>query len=119
MSADMHPEARDRARRLGAARGRTMSDADAQLAGMIDQGGYEAVLFDLDGVLTETATVHAAAWKSMFDTFLQSWADSHGQPFVAFDVATDYPRYVDGKPRYEGVRSFLASRSIELPDGTP
>ena len=96
-----------------------MSDAEAQLAGMIDRGGFEAVLFDLDGVLTETATVHAAAWKSMFDTFLQSWAEGHGQPFVAFDVATDYPRDVDGKPRYEGVRSFLASRHIVLPDGTP
>jgi beta-phosphoglucomutase family hydrolase len=96
-----------------------MSDTHDELAGRLDRGGFLAVLFDLDGVLTETATVHAAAWKEMFDAFLQSWAQDHGQPYVAFDVASDYPQYVDGKPRYEGVRSFLASRSIELPEGTP
>ncbi|HEY6531013.1 MAG TPA: beta-phosphoglucomutase family hydrolase [Acidimicrobiales bacterium] len=94
-----------------------MSDPNEQLAGLIDRSGFAAVLFDLDGVLTETATVHAAAWKEMFDAFLRSWADAHSVEFVAFDVATDYPRYVDGKPRYEGVRSFLASRGIELPEG--
>jgi len=96
-----------------------MSDSHDELAGYIDRGDYAAVLFDLDGVLTETATVHAVAWKEMFDAFLQGWAQSNGLPFVAFDVASDYPRYVDGKPRYEGVRSFLASRSIQLPEGTP
>jgi beta-phosphoglucomutase family hydrolase len=96
-----------------------MSDADVQLAGLIDRGGYEAVLFDLDGVLTETATVHAAAWKDMFDGFLRQWASDHGTAFVPFDVANDYPPYVDGKPRYEGVRSFLASRGIALPEGSP
>ena len=78
-----------------------------------------ACLFDLDGVLTPTAAVHAAAWKEMFDAFLRSWADRHHEPFVPFDKAGDYERYVDGKPRADGVRSFLASRGITLPDGDP
>lgn len=81
--------------------------------------GVTACLFDLDGVLTQTAKVHAAAWKSMFDEFLRAWAERHGQPFVPFDEVDDYDRYVDGKPRYDGVRSFLGSRGIELPQGTP
>jgi beta-phosphoglucomutase family hydrolase len=79
----------------------------------------EACLFDLDGVLTKTAEVHAAAWKSMFDGYLRRRADRTGEPFVAFDAGADYDEYVDGKPRYDGVRSFLASRGIHLPDGTP
>ena len=78
-----------------------------------------ACLFDLDGVLTQTAKVHAAAWKSMFDEFLEGWSRSHGEAFVAFDEVGDYDRYVDGKPRYDGVRSFLESRGISLPQGTP
>jgi beta-phosphoglucomutase family hydrolase len=78
-----------------------------------------ACLFDLDGVLTQTAKVHAAAWKSMFDEFLKGWAADHGQEFVPFDDHADYDEYVDGKPRYEGVKSFLESRHIELPQGTP
>jgi beta-phosphoglucomutase family hydrolase len=81
--------------------------------------GVNACLFDLDGVLTQTAKVHAAAWKSMFDEFLKSWADRHGEPYVPFDEVRDYDEYVDGKPRYDGVRSFLQSRGIELPQGTP
>jgi len=96
-----------------------MPTADGPRAGMIDRGGFAAMLFDLDGVLTDTAAIHAAAWRQMFDEFLRSWAISHGQPFVAFDPVHDYPEYLDGKPRYDGVRSFLASRSISLPDGTP
>jgi beta-phosphoglucomutase family hydrolase len=79
----------------------------------------EACLFDLDGVLTKTAEVHAAAWKEMFDGYLRRRADRTGEPFVAFDAGADYDEYVDGKPRYDGVRSFLASRGIHLPDGTP
>ena len=75
-----------------------------------------ACLFDLDGVLTETAKVHAAAWKEMFDAFLKARADKGGEPFVAFDEA-DYDSYVDGKTRADGTRSFLGSRHIELPDG--
>ncbi|HKN62737.1 MAG TPA: beta-phosphoglucomutase family hydrolase [Gaiellaceae bacterium] len=76
-----------------------------------------ACLFDLDGVLTSTATVHAAAWKEMFDSYLRQRAERTGEKFVAFD-GSDYGKYVDGKPRYDGVRSFLASRGIELPEGT-
>jgi beta-phosphoglucomutase family hydrolase len=81
--------------------------------------GVDVCLFDLDGVLTQTAKVHAAAWKSMFDEFLEGWARDHGQQFVPFDKEDDYNTYVDGKPRYDGVRSFLGSRGIELPQGTP
>jgi beta-phosphoglucomutase family hydrolase len=73
-------------------------------------------LFDLDGVLTQTAKVHGAAWKQMFDSYLRDSAQQTGQPFVAFSAA-DYEEYVDGKPRYDGVRSFLDSRGIELPEG--
>ena len=78
-----------------------------------------ACLFDLDGVLTQTATVHTAAWKEMFDEFLRVRAEETGEAFVPFDPAADYLRFVDGKPRYDGVRSFLHSRGIELPDGLP
>ncbi|HZD51603.1 MAG TPA: beta-phosphoglucomutase family hydrolase [Woeseiaceae bacterium] len=80
---------------------------------------YDAVLFDLDGVLTRTADVHAAAWKRLFDEFLRRRAEEGGEAFVPFDVESDYRRYVDGKPRYDGVRTFLASRGIELPEGAP
>src|SRR5215218_8661006 len=76
-----------------------------------------ACLFDLDGVLTRTATVHAAAWKEMFDGYLRERAARTGEEFVPFDPVADYTRYVDGKPRYDGVRSFLTARSIELPEG--
>jgi beta-phosphoglucomutase family hydrolase len=78
-----------------------------------------ACLFDLDGVLTQTARVHAAAWKEMFDAFLRERAARTAEPFVPFDAVADYTRYVDGKPRYDGVRSFLASRGIRLPEGHP
>jgi beta-phosphoglucomutase family hydrolase len=74
-------------------------------------------LFDLDGVLTETAKVHAAAWKEMFDDYLRERARRSGEPFVPFDPVADYDEYVDGKPRADGTRSFLASRGIELPEG--
>ena len=73
-------------------------------------------LFDLDGVLTQTAKVHGAAWKEMFDTYLREHAQQAGQPFVPLGTA-DYEEYVDGKPRADGTRSFLASRGIELPEG--
>ncbi len=74
-------------------------------------------LFDLDGVLTKTAKVHAAAWKEMFDGYLRERARRTGAPFVPFDPVKDYDEYVDGKPRADGTRSFLASRGIELPEG--
>jgi beta-phosphoglucomutase family hydrolase len=78
-----------------------------------------ACLFDLDGVLTQTAKVHAVAWKKMFDEFLRARAEQTGEPFVPFDPVHDYDKYVDGLPRYDGVRSFLASRGIELPEREP
>ena len=81
--------------------------------------GVEACLFDLDGVLTRTAAVHAAAWKEMFDRFLRERADRTGEPFVPFDPVRDYGRYVDGKRREDGTRSFLESRGITLPEGSP
>jgi beta-phosphoglucomutase family hydrolase len=81
--------------------------------------GTRACLFDLDGVLTDTASVHAAAWKQMFDEYLQARAEREGTPFTPFDIATDYAAYVDGKPRLAGTDSFLRSRGIELPEGGP
>ena len=80
------------------------------------EGAYDAILFDLDGVLTSTAALHEDAWKSMFDEFLQQRTEEFEEPFVAFDSG-DYVRFVDGTPRFDGVRSFLESRGIELPEG--
>jgi beta-phosphoglucomutase family hydrolase len=79
----------------------------------------QAGLFDLDGVLTRTATVHAAAWKDLFDEFLRRRAEQTGEPFVPFDPIGDYDLYVDGKPRVAGTRAFLDARGIRLPEGTP
>src|SRR5579875_2884638 len=79
----------------------------------------QALLFDMDGVLTQTAKVHAEAWKQTFDAFLRRWAQEHGSDFVPFDKVSDYDDYVDGMPREDGVRSFLGSRGIELPEGSP
>jgi beta-phosphoglucomutase family hydrolase len=78
-----------------------------------------ACLFDLDGVLTDTASVHKTAWKAMFDSYLKDRAKQNGEKFVPFDVTADYQTYVDGKKREDGVRSFLASRGITLPEGDP
>ncbi|HEV8278516.1 MAG TPA: beta-phosphoglucomutase family hydrolase [Streptosporangiaceae bacterium] len=80
--------------------------------------GTRACLFDLDGVLTKTAVVHNAAWKEMFDAYLRERSRRTGEPFVPFDPGRDYDEYVDGKPRADGTRSFLASRRIELPEGS-
>lgn len=79
--------------------------------------GVRACLFDLDGVLTDTASVHRKAWKAMFDDFLHERAQRSGSEFVPFDADADYLSYVDGKKREDGVRSFLASRGISLPEG--
>jgi len=76
-------------------------------------------LFDLDGVITKTATVHDAAWQEMFDSFLRERSRQAGEPFVPFDPVADYENYVDGKPRADGTRSFLQSRGINLPEGDP
>jgi alpha,alpha-trehalase len=80
--------------------------------------GLTAIICDLDGVVTDTAAVHSKAWKSLFDGVLKARADRDGSPFVPF-TEDDYLRYVDGKPRYDGVRAFLASRGITLPEGSP
>ena len=83
---------------------------------MVEWAGYEAVLFDLDGVLTATARLHAAAWTRLFDEYLARRAAARGEPFQGFGPR-DYARFVDGRPRYDGVRAFLASRGITIPDG--
>ncbi|HEX3286915.1 MAG TPA: beta-phosphoglucomutase family hydrolase [Mycobacterium sp.] len=88
--------------------------ADAAL-GLPEQ--IDACLFDLDGVLTDTASVHRKAWKTMFDEYLKARAEHTGDRFVPFDIESDYQNYVDGKKREDGVRSFLDSRGITLPDG--
>lgn len=80
---------------------------------------YDAVLFDLDGVLTDTAALHAVAWQQMFDEFLLRWSSEHGQPFEHFEIDPDYLTYVDGLPRTDGVAGFLESRRIVLPEGLP
>jgi hypothetical protein len=80
---------------------------------------YDAVVFDLDGVLTRTASVHAAAWKRLCDGLLEQQAADTGEAFVPFDIDADYRRSVDGKPRYDGAAFFLESRGIALPCGTP
>ncbi|OVE75814.1 hydrolase [bacterium F11] len=80
---------------------------------------YDAILLDLDGVITSTANVHASCWKIMFDEYLKKHAKKEGEPFKAFETGVDYKLYVDGKPRYDGVRSFLKSRNIVLPEGDP
>ena len=97
----------------------------------IARSAYDAVVFDLDGVVTQTSAVHAAAWKRLFDAYLAGRAAKEGaparrrrparaaDPLRPFDPEADYARYVDGKPRYDGVRDFLASRGIELPMGDP
>ncbi len=86
---------------------------------VIDLGKFETLLFDLDGVITRTAAVHARAWKRLFDEYLARRAARTGAPFVPFDLEADYRRYVDGKPRPAGVRSFLASRGIDVSRGAP
>ena len=79
---------------------------------------FDAAIFDLDGVLTDTARLHAAAWKIVFDSFLQALAQQRDTPFRPFDIEADYLNYVDGRPRDDGTRNFLASRGIRLPQGS-
>src|SRR3712207_188381 len=80
---------------------------------------FPALLFDLDGVITRTATIHAAAWKRLFDEFLSAYGERHARTCDAFEIATDYKKYIDGRRRYDGVDGFLRSRGIELPWGDP
>jgi beta-phosphoglucomutase family hydrolase len=85
---------------------------------IISKDDFDAVLFDLDGVVTRTAKVHVAAWKAMFDEYLSRRAARLGESYRPFDPDRDYRDFVDGKPRYDGVADFLASRGIELPYGS-
>ncbi|MGD2216879.1 MAG: beta-phosphoglucomutase family hydrolase [Gemmatimonadales bacterium] len=85
----------------------------------VNRADFDAVIFDLDGVVTRTASVHARAWKQVFDEFLARWRRGNGESHEPFDIERDYTLHVDGKPRYDGVRDFLASRGIELPEGDP
>jgi beta-phosphoglucomutase family hydrolase len=85
----------------------------------ITRDRYDAVLFDLDGVITNTAKVHAACWKQMFDEYLQKRTTQRGEALSPFDLDVDYKLYVDGKPRFDGVRDFLKSRGIQLSEGSP
>jgi beta-phosphoglucomutase-like phosphatase (HAD superfamily) len=80
---------------------------------------FDAVIFDLDGVITKTALVHSSAWKTMFDGFLREREETHGETFKEFTHTKDYLPYVDGKPRYKGVEDFLKSRGINIPFGDP
>jgi trehalose 6-phosphate phosphatase len=79
----------------------------------------DAIVFDMDGVVTRSAQIHAAAWKEMFDEYLSERASRSGEEYEPFDIATDYRRYVDGKSRYDGTASFLKSRGIAIPYGDP
>ncbi len=92
-----------------------MSDTDTK----VTPEDFDAVLFDLDGVVTSTASVHASAWKELFDEYLRTRAVGEKSEFVPFDADSDYRQYVDGRPRYDGVRSFLESRGIDIPYGAP
>ena len=96
-----------------------VSRVDHRLARPVLPDHIVACLFDLDGVLTQTAAVHAEAWKQMFDAYLADRSRQTNEPFRPFELPADYTAYVDGKLRQDGVRSFLASRGIELPEGSP
>jgi len=85
----------------------------------ITRDRYEAALLDMDGVITDTASMHARAWKRMFDEYLRERSATSGQAVLPFDIVEDYKRHVDGKTRSDGVRDFLHSRGIELPEGSP
>ena len=97
----------------------TEQSSQPQAVGLGLDSTIRACLFDMDGVLTKTATVHAAAWKQTFDSLLRALSARGSRPFEPFDEVKDYEQYVDGKPRADGVRSFLTSRGIELPEGSP
>src|SRR5688572_14107920 len=89
------------------------------LLSRLDELKIQALIFDLDGVVTPTAEIHALAWKKMFDVYLQKKGLQEGKNYQPMDLATDYPQYLDGISRYQGIRNFLRSRNITLPEGTP
>src|SRR5204863_4993818 len=104
--------------RVGCDKDRGTAMLQSESSPMITRDQYDAVLLDLDGVITDTASIHAACWKQMFDEYLQKRATLRGDALRAFDPATDYRLHVDGKPRSDGVRDLLESRGMQLPDGT-
>lgn len=93
--------------------------ADRKASHTISKADFDVVIFDLDGVVTDTASVHAEAWKNMFDEFLSRYYARQNKSFEPFDIDKDYRLYVDGKPRFDGVKSFIESRGIDLPEGGP
>ncbi len=94
-------------------------DAPGSRAHVLSLDHFEAMLFDMDGVITRSAAGHGELWKVVFDDFLRDFSTRHNLPFKPFDAASDYHDFVDGKPRYDGVGSFLASRGIMIPFGEP
>lgn len=90
-----------------------------ELSQLITVKGIKAHILDLDGVVTQTAKVHAQAWKKMFDAYLEKRSEADGKTYQPLDISTDYRQYIDGIPRYDGVRNFLSSRGITLQEGTP
>jgi beta-phosphoglucomutase family hydrolase len=102
-----------------AAQQKSAPEIQAESKVAITRDRYDSVLLDLDGVITDTANLHAECWKRMFDGYLQQRATEKGEAFRPFDIAIDYRLYVDGRPRFDGVRAFLASREIHLPEGSP
>jgi beta-phosphoglucomutase family hydrolase len=101
-------------RSLGALHDHLHNEADGH-----SQRDFDAAIFDMDGVVTDTAAIHSLAWKRMFDEYLQGRAASRHEPFIEFTHARDYLVHVDGRPRYTGVETFLKSRDIILPAGSP
>ncbi len=92
---------------------------NSDLNALLTARNIKALIFDLDGVVTKTATVHARAWKKMFDEYLQQRSQKENKTYQPLEIATDYPQFIDGIPRYDGVRNFLRSRQLTLPEGTP
>ncbi len=109
-----HPTGHDAGGQEGQSGGMAM---DTRAAVVLSRKDFDAALFDLDGVVTRTARVHAASWKQLFDAYLEARARRTGEPFSPF-TPEDYLRYVDGRPRLEGIRCFLSSRGLTLPEGT-
>lgn len=93
------------------------TDTTASKSAIVDWSAFDAALFDLDGVITQSAQLHAQAWQETFDPFLKERARQLREGLVPFNVITDYAQYVDGKPRLDGIRSFLQSRGIDIPEG--
>lgn len=92
---------------------------DKSIDRLLEERSIKALILDLDGVVTQTAQVHAHAWKKMFDDYLLKRGKTEGKVYLPLEIETDYRKYIDGIPRYDGVRNFLASRGLKLAEGTP